>query len=168
MSHLDLHPRNGTTTPPAEADAPTQGTRFGPVQVGGAREIVFPVGLLGFPAQRRYVLRELPDRPGPFKLLQAADDGELGFLVLPLEREGGPLAAADLDLMCTQLEIPPAALALLAIVTLRPEAAGVVATVNLKAPLVIDTARRIGWQYVLASDGYDLRHPLASGPLHGR
>jgi flagellar assembly factor FliW len=162
------HPSNGTQAPPSEADGRTLGTRFGQVRIDGEREIAFPVGLLGFPGHRRYVLSGLPDRPGPFKLLQAADDPDLGFLVLPLEREGGPIAGDDLEAACAQLAIDGEALAVLGVVTLRPETAGVVTTVNLKAPLLIDTARRRGWQVVLPSDGYDLRHPLAPGSPHVR
>lgn len=173
MTQAHIHatlgrPSNGIQAPPSEAGGRTLATRFGPVRVDGEREIAFPVGLLGFPGHRRYVLSGLPDRPGPFKLLQAADDPDLGFLVLPLEREDGPIAAGDLEAACAQLAIPAEALAVLAIVTLRPGAAGVVTTVNLKAPLLIDTARQRGWQVVLPSDGYDLRHPLAPGARHGR
>jgi flagellar assembly factor FliW len=162
------HPGNGTQAPPSEIGGRTLGTRFGPVRVDGEREIAFPVGLLGFPRHKRYVLSGLPDRPGPFKLLQAADDPDLGFLVLPLEREDGPIAEGDLGAACAQLAIEGEALAVLGVVTLRPESAGVVTTVNLKAPLLIDTVRRRGWQVVLPSDGYDLRHPLAPGAGHER
>jgi flagellar assembly factor FliW len=167
MTQALIHPSSDTQAPP-EAGGRTLGTRFGPVRIEAGREIAFPVGLLGFPGHKRYVLSGLPDRPGAFKLLQAADDPDLGFLVLPLERERGPIARDDLDAACAPLAIAGAALAALGIVTLRPESAGVIATINLKAPLLIDTVRRRGWQVVLPSDGYDLRHPLAPGAGHER
>jgi len=143
-------------------------TRFGPIPAPPERVLTFPSGLLGFGACTRYVLSELPGRRLPYKLLQAVDDGELGFLVLPLDVDGGLIAAGDLEAAAETLLIEAASLAVLAIVTLRAEPDGLACTVNLKAPLLIDTARRRGWQYVLPSEAYDIRHPLTSELSHGR
>jgi len=55
------------------------------------------------------------------------------------------------------------ALAVLAVITLRSEPDGVRCTANLRAPLLLDTERRLGWQYVLASDAYAIRHQIQPG-----
>lgn len=141
-------------------------TRFGPIAFDPARTVTIARGLLGFPGRVRFVLAEVPERDVPFKLLQALDDPELGFLVLPLERERGPIARADLAQAARGLGFDWEALAVVAIVSLRAEAGGVRCTANLKAPLLIDTGRRLGCQYVLASDTYELRHPLPFGGGH--
>lgn len=157
-------------TTPVSPSAPetTLSTRFGPVAVDAARLITFSGGLLGFARHECFLLTEVPGRDVAFKLLQAADDPELGFLVLPLDRRTGPIARADLEAAATRLGFAADALAVLAVITLKQEADGVRCTVNLRAPLLIDTERRIGCQHVLASDAYAVRAPLPLGPTDGR
>ena len=46
------------------------------------------------------------------------------------------------------------------VVTLRPCAEGSAATANLRAPLFVDTRRRLGWQVVLRDERYSTRSPL--------
>ena len=144
---------------PAAAEAPPLAARFGAAQ-DPERIIVFPHGLLGFAGQHRYLLADIPGADAPFKLLQAADDPELRFIVLPLDAEDGPIAGPDLVAARRALAIGDAALAVLAIVTLRSVAERVDFTVNLRAPLLVDTGRRLGYQHVLPNDAYPLRHPL--------
>lgn len=156
-----------------EAPAPTAAgprvlaTRFGPVPVDEDRVIAFEGGLLGFACWRRYLLAEPPAgrAAGPFKLLQSVDDAGLTFLVLPLDPAQGPISEADLRAACAAIALPFEALAVLGLVTARPDLAGgrTTFTVNLRAPLLIDTARRVGRQHVFADPRYDLRHPLPLG-----
>lgn len=157
-------------TPPAPPADPktTLATRFGTVTVDPERLLGFERGLLGFDRHRRFLLTEVPGRDVAFKLLQAVDDPELGFLVLPLDPETGPIARTDLDAAAATLGVAPGSLAVLAIVTLRSEADGLRCTANLRAPLLIDSDRRLGFQHVLASDAYPVRHPLQPGSGHVR
>jgi len=153
--------RNLSIDPPPPADAePAVVTPFGALAYEPDRVITFPQGLLGFADRRRYVLSEVPGATVFFKLLQSIDDPELSFVVLPLDRQGGPIATADLEAACANLAFDWDASAVLAIVTLRPEAGRIEFTANLRAPLVIDTNRRLGCQHVLADEVYPLRHPL--------
>ena len=71
----------------------------------------------------------------------------------------------DLDSACELLGVPREHAAFLLVVTRRPavnEADGGQLFVNLRAPVVVDTARRTAVQHVLASPGYSVRHPLAA------
>lgn len=147
----------------AVAEAPPIATRFGTLTQDPERTIIFRHGLLGFTDQRRYLLTEIPGADAVFKLLQSLDDPELSFVVLPLDPSDGPIAGADLVAARKTLAIEEDALAVLAIVTLRAEHERVDFTVNLRAPLLIDTLQRLGYQYVLPNDGYPLRHPLPRG-----
>lgn len=142
-------------------------TRFGAVELDPERIVTFPTGPLGFADRCRFILADGPDPRGAFKLLQCLDDPELGFLVLPLDPGAGPISSDDLHVACRTRGLDWAALAVLAIVTVRPEAEGVRFSVNLKAPLLIDTRRRSGYQHVLASDRYQIREPLPLGSRHG-
>lgn len=148
---------------PAVAEAPPIATRFGPLAQDPERIIVFRHGLLGFADQHRYALTDIPGADAVFKLLQSIDDPELSFVVLPLDASDGPIASADLVAARRALAIEEAALAVLTVVTLRAEHERVDFTVNLRAPLLIDTVRRLGSQYVLPDDTYPLRHPLRRG-----
>jgi flagellar assembly factor FliW len=145
---------------PAVPEAPPLLTRFGALVLDPDRIIMFPRGLLGFAGQHHYMLTDIPGNAAAFKLLQSIDDPDLSFVVLPLDRSEGPIAGRDLVAARGALAIDDAALAVLAIVTLRAHAARVDCTVNLRAPLLVDTARRLGYQHVLANDAYSLRHPL--------
>ena len=145
---------------PAVTEAPPLLTRFGALALDPDRIILFPRGLLGFADHHHYMLADIPGNDAVFKLLQSVDDVDLSFVVLPLDRSEGPIAGPDLVAAGAALAIEDAALAVLAIVTLRADAARVDFTVNLRAPLLIDTARRLGYQHVLANDAYSLRHPL--------
>lgn len=138
-------------------------TRFGPIRIDPERAIHFRYGLFGFGTCRHFVLADVPGREVPFKLLQSADDPEVGFLVLPMDPERGPIASDDLERACVDLGIDPSAVVALSIVTLRAEPGQTRGTVNLKAPILIDSRRREGCQYVL-DDGYQLQAslPMAS------
>lgn len=95
-----------------------------------------------------------------FKLLQSVDHPELAFLVLPLDPLAGPISRSDLALACDALGCDWESLAVLGIVTVRSDAEGVRFSINLKAPLLIDTGRQVGRQHVFTSESYPLRHDL--------
>jgi flagellar assembly factor FliW len=155
--------------PTFEAGAlpPSVETRFGAVELDPERIVTFSPGPLGFADRCRFILVDGPDPRGVFRLLQCLDDPELAFLVLPLEPDAGPIADDDLRVACQSRGLDWASLAVLGIVTARVEPEGVRFTVNLKAPLLIDTRRRSGCQHVLASDRYRIREPLPLSSDHG-
>lgn len=146
---------------PVPADLPASlATRFGEVRLDGDRLITFPAGLLGFADCRRYALADLPGRPVAFKLLQSVDEPELAFLVLPLDLAAGPIGRDDLEQACDELGLESSTLVALALVTLRQQDGKVHFSINLKAPLLIDSRRQLGRQHVFAGDAYALRHDL--------
>jgi len=146
--------------PPVAAAPSSIETRFGTLALDATRLVTLPSGLLGFADRQRFALADLPDPQGAFKLLQSVDEPELAFLVLPIDPDADLIAHRDLELACQALGFPWRALAILALVTVRPEADGVHFSINLKAPLLIDTGRQIGCQHVFAGDAYPLRYDL--------
>lgn len=163
---LELAPSDAAVA--AEPQAPSPGTstivtRFGPIPFDPTRIISLPAGLFGFAHRTRFILSEVKDRATPLKLLQSVEDPELGFLVLPLALDQGPIERRELQQAGTRAGISPESLVVLAIVTLRAAPGEVCCTVNLKAPILIDGERQLGSQQVLASDAYDVRHPLPLG-----
>jgi flagellar assembly factor FliW len=120
--------------------------------------------LVGFPDARHFSLGMLGDLDRPFMLLRSADRFALSFVVLPLASGGSagspPLRTSD---ACERLGINADDLAVLLIVTLRPGSIGTAATVNLRAPLLIDTRRQLGWQIVQENPALPVRLPLQPG-----
>jgi flagellar assembly factor FliW len=159
MTQLATAPSN-TAAPPSAAAPASIATRFGTFALDPARLITLPSGLLGFADCHRFALADLPDPKGPLKLLQSVDEPELAFLVLPIDPDAELIAHADLELACQALGFDWSALAVLGLVTVRPEAEGVHFSINLKAPLLVDTGRQIGRQHVFAGEAYPLRYDL--------
>lgn len=132
-------------------------TRFGRLSFDRALSIRFLRGLLGFPQLHDYGLARVPgDRPSRFVLLQSLEDPQATFPCLPIDPASGPIAADDIAEACSLLGFDAAHAAVLAVVARRSDA-GSVLTANLRAPVIIDTQRRLGWQYVLANATYEIR-----------
>ena len=137
-------------------------TRFGTIAFDRERTIHFASGLLGFGDRQNFALAELPqERLAEFRLLQSLDDQNLGFIVLPLDPASGPIAAGDLEDASSALEIRRVDAVFLLMVTVRNEGEkGISLTCNLRAPLIIDSRRRIGRQIVLGNSDYAIREPV--------
>ncbi|MGE5620300.1 MAG: flagellar assembly protein FliW [Sphingomonadaceae bacterium] len=117
----------------------------------------FPRGMVGFEEFTRYALFHLEL---PLFLLQSVDDPEVGFvLVDPLLLKPGyeaQLARDDRDLLELKRGERPE---LLCVVTLSPE--GVPAGANLRAPVALNPARRLGAQLIPQRSCYSVHHPLS-------
>ncbi len=149
-----------TAAPLGQTEGRSIVTRFGELAIDDGKIITFAEGLYGLEQHRHYILTKVPDWPEVFKLLQAVDDPQLSLIVLPLEGVGGPIDPHDFAQACHMLAFNEETTTVLGIVTMRAHSENQVFTVNLKAPLLIDTERRQGRQHVFASDKYHLRHPL--------
>jgi len=120
--------------------------------------VAFPDGLPGFEACRRFVVMSLDDAP-PFQCIQGLDGPRPAFLTinptLVLRRYRLLLSPADrLRLDAREGD----ALLWMAVVTYGADET---ATVNLRAPLVINPRLMIGFQVMPHQSLYPLRHPLS-------
>jgi len=138
---------------------------FGPLRVPNSAVLHFPEGLLGFAAQRRYLL--LPAAATGVFWLQSCEESALAFVVVdPFVFFSG-----------YQLEVPDSApvvaqgagedLAVLSVVTLGagPERR---CSANLRAPLLINLRTRLGWQVVLPEASYSTAEPFDLAGFVGR
>ncbi|MFO1068700.1 MAG: flagellar assembly protein FliW [Geminicoccaceae bacterium] len=130
------------TLAPAEID-PDAAPLAPPVVSSSDRSILFPAGLPGFPDVRHFVL-EPSGETRPLRL-RGLDGSQPSFHVLPLGTASS-LPDPRLDAAASGLGIAAADLAVLVVAT-RQE--GTVLRANLRAPLLVDTRRRLGWQVVL-------------------
>ncbi|MBM4359839.1 MAG: flagellar assembly protein FliW [Deltaproteobacteria bacterium] len=134
-----------------------EGTRFGAVEVDEGTVIEFPNGLVGFPAETRFVLLE---RSGGKLVgyLQSLATPSLAFPVMDgatFEAYPDPSAeelAGSVGLECADL-------AVLVIVSVNPQTRFLQA--NLLAPLLVDVVSRVGAQCVLDPRRFSAAHVLA-------
>ncbi len=128
---------------------------FGSVEVTEDEVIHFTSGILGFPGLKRYVL--LTQDNTLFKFLQAVDDPELTFVMIMPELVRSdyscPLGQEHAEELC--LEHADDA-EVYCIVTIPDNLADM--TVNLQAPVIINTKQRLAKQVVLLESHYHTRH----------
>ncbi|MBN1826837.1 MAG: flagellar assembly protein FliW [Candidatus Eisenbacteria bacterium] len=136
-------------------------TRFGALEAGEEEFLGFPDGLYGFGDVHRYLV---VNRRGesPFQWLQSVDRPDLAFVVL------------DPSLFCPGYRIDlsaedrqalgwdgRSALDVWVVVGVpdNPEKM----TANLKGPIIVNRARRIGRQVILPGDEWSPRHNVIDG-----
>jgi flagellar assembly factor FliW len=129
--------------------------RFGPLDIDEATIFTFPMGLLGFARQKRFVV--VDHRPeSPFKWLQCVDDGDLAFII------SDPLFFRrdyHIDVRRSELSvIAPGReedLIVSVIMTVPPNPQDMSA--NLLAPLIFNMQNRKAMQYVLTDHRYPVK-----------
>jgi len=131
---------------------------FGTLEYEEHSVIHFPEGMLGFAKFKRYILVE-NEEIQPFKWLQSLDLPQVAFPVvdphLVMQNYVCSVVPEDLQTLEVEQESDLATLA----VSVIPEDASK-ATINLKAPLLINHRKMIGKQVVLSESGYDTTTPI--------
>ena len=146
---------------PEEPESDVMNTRFGQVTVYRKNPIVFPNGLLGIPDTFSYCLTKFPsEKLARFKLLQSLEDAELSFITLPIEMDNAVVAREDIITACKEIEMNVDDLTMLLIVTVDRTPSAVRLSVNARAPIFINTPRRVATQYVFHSNKYQIQHMI--------
>lgn len=137
-------------------------SRFGPIDIDDDGVIAFTQPIIGFPALRRYAI--LPGPPGSsVQWLQSVDAGETAFLImnpgLVYPEYKATLSPGEL------MELGVSAATELDVYTLVvvPQDRTQIRT-NLKAPILINAAKRLGKQTILEHSGYPIQFFLAQQP----
>lgn len=142
-------------------------SRFGTIEAAEDEVVLFPDGMPGFRGPRRMALVGAGQMPGTTEVvdhhtlfwLQDVDDPDLAFLTIV------PWSAYpdyDIEIDPTEFEqADPDDLSILVLVSVRRENGGVRLTSNLLAPIVIDTAHRVGRQVILQDSTWPVQAPLA-------
>ncbi len=139
-------------------------TRFGEISFDRDDAIYLPRGLFGYADYHDFGLANLPDpRLEQFKLMQSLTEPSLSFIVAPLNMESDIIDAADIDAASEMLSIARTDTAVLLIVATRKVGVETQVSVNLRAPIIVDTKSQTGWQYVLNNSRYPVRHVLMQG-----
>ena len=154
-------PADGAPTGGEPAESVAVETRFGRIEFDTDATLTMPKGMLGFAGSTEFGLAPLPGAPeAPFRLLQSLSDPDASFPVLPIGMDEVGIDKEDLDAALGASGIPREHAGILLVVTARKSDAQVELTVNLRAPIFVDTRRRVARQLVLANDKYPIRHAL--------
>lgn len=130
---------------------------FGEIEIDENKIVTFKDGIPGFDGLKRFIVLYSGDETSPFRWLQCVDDGQIAFAVInPF------IIVGDYD-----IDIPEEAASNLNIESLEdimvlsivvvPEDPNKM-TMNLKAPIIINTKNNRGMQVVLDTDMYSVRH----------
>ena len=134
-------------------------TRFGEFETNRESLLEFPSGLPAFEQCRHFVLIESPSL-APFQCLHAVDGPPASFLVinpkLVLADYRCKLSPADRERFQVAADTP---LVWLAVVLLKEDGE---AFANLRAPVVINPARMVGYQVMPHDSLYPTRYPMVS------
>lgn len=136
-------------------------TRFGKVTIYRTNPLVFPNGMLGIPDKFEYCLTNFPsEKLARFKLLQSLDDNDLSFITLPVDIDNAIIERKDIETGCRDLDMRIDSLTILLVVTVHRAGNAVRLSVNARAPIFIDTPRRIASQYVFHNNKYEIQHMI--------
>ncbi len=134
-------------------------TRFGTITIQADDIITFEDGLVGLGQYRRFVLIQ-HDSEGPFWWLQSAEEPDFALLLIDpwYFRPDYEVVLSDAEVEQLRLSesTPKAVLTTVTIPSGKPLAM----TSNLLAPIVINTALRIGRQVILDDERYHTRHQI--------
>jgi len=135
--------------------------RLGDIEVEVDAVLTFPAGILGFSDCRRFAL--LPHRPGtPFFWLIPIDRDDIAFVVVNPETFFPDYLPSLTPDQLAPLNLEPDAdhsLGMLVVVSFHEGSP----TANLRAPLILDLARRRAIQAVQMGQKFDTQMPLFQG-----
>lgn len=137
--------------------------KFGKIVIDLNSEISFPLGLLGMEEYKRFAIAPCTiAKFSQFVLLQSLDADELVFLVLPIDLNSQKIyKAEDVKEALTQSNIKKQDCAMLLIAGTKVDEEGKKRiTVNTRAPVVIDTNKKLARQYVLQNPDYEVQKVL--------
>lgn len=133
-------------------------TRFGDLEIDEKDIIKFPNGLPGFPEEQKFILLPCQEN-SPFSFLQSASEANLAFLVVDPFMFFTDYEFKIEDELVQELNLsannPPQVFSIVTVPDCTEEM-----TVNLLAPIIINTQDRIGLQFVLEKTNYKVKHLL--------
>jgi flagellar assembly factor FliW len=129
--------------------------RFGEMEIDESKTIIFEEGPLGFENKQKWIIID----NGLLNWMQSLDDPELAFVVANpfsfYQEYEFDIEKNDLD----SIKAPSdKSVSVLGIVSVPPKVENM--TINLVAPIVINSEKRLAKQIVLNSSKYTVRHFL--------
>lgn len=132
---------------------------FGEIEMDEKSVIQFPNGIPGFHEEKKFVLLDIPDNPA-FQILQSVHNQQLAFVVTnpylfykdyEFELDEGTIEQLYIE--------KPEDVVVFTIVTLHDPFEK--STINLQAPIVMNTKNNHAKQVVLNNTAYQTKHPIS-------
>jgi flagellar assembly factor FliW len=134
--------------------------KLGRIPIKDDSILTFAEGLFGFETDRRFALVTI-DEMKPFQWLVGVDEPGINLIVVdPYLVDQSYTVTLDSKTLAQVKAKTPEEVVVYAIAT---AGTGESATVNLKAPVLINPAARCGAQIHLHDDRYGTRHPIGAG-----
>lgn len=134
-------------------------TKFlGEVEIEDKNILVFPEGILGFEESRKFILLPIPGND-IFQVLQDVECDFVSFIVTDPWRfkNDYDVEVPDEELLKINI-VKKEQIGVMGIVTLSDEFEK--STLNLLAPVIVNTEHQMGRQFVLNQAGYSTKYPL--------
>ncbi|SFF38612.1 flagellar assembly factor FliW [Paenibacillus algorifonticola] len=132
-------------------------TRFGSLEYETEQVITFISGIPGFKQFQRYTIVSIEE--SPFQYLQSVEEGSLAFIIVSPFDFINEYEFELSEQIKDELRIESAeSLQIYSIVRVTEDLAS--ATINLAAPIIINTACNYAVQYILSNDHYSVQYPL--------
>ena len=135
-----------------------QTSRFGMLDVPDKNLLIFPFGLVGFPACRRFVVLDAGD-DSDYQWFQSVDEPTLAFVIMDVHLLQQDFRVDVPDEGLAELDMTQTDTILIMVVVTIPPGNPDQATANLRAPLVVNLRTRKGKQMIL-HESIPLRFPL--------
>jgi len=136
-------------------------SRFGEVSYTQAAILDFPNGLLGMPNQIKFFISKMPvEKLKNFQVMQSLVDDDISFAILPHDFLPEGLEADDVAEIKAIMEIKGDEMLMMLIASVQHTSSGARLSVNLRAPLFINTDTKEAYQIVLANNKYQVQHFL--------
>jgi flagellar assembly factor FliW len=134
---------------------------FGTIDVDDSKIVEFPDGILGFPELKKFALMYDNEKntAGGLNFMVSLDETAFMMPVVPalvVEPGYSPKFTDDIEAVIGKLTEDNA----LVLVTMTIPSDVTKMTVNLNAPIVINTESKKGVQSVVANDEYDVKYPI--------
>ncbi len=130
---------------------------FGEIEIDENKIITFREGIPSFENLKRYIVLYNGDETSPFRWLQCVDDGQLAFAVINPFMILGNYDIEISEETVGSLNIESISDVMVLAIVVVPEDPSKM-TMNLKAPVIINTKNNSGMQVVLDTDMYSVRH----------
>ena len=132
-------------------------THFGEIEIIEENILDFEEGILGFEDIHKFGIINSEDPESPFSWIQAIEKPELAFaLVDPFAiKKDYDFELRDENASVLEIE-DPADIAVFAIVVIPEDTKKI--SMNLKAPIIVNTNNKKAAQIILNSDKYTVRH----------
>ncbi len=134
---------------------------FGEVVIDDDKIITFPGGIVGFPDLKSFTLihNEEKDKVNSVHWLQSLDEPAFAMPVLdPLLVEENYNPEVEYELLKPLGELNPEEMLVLVTLTVPKDVKAM--SVNLRAPIVINSENRLACQIILDSDQYAVKYPI--------